>query len=94
MRIDSHQHFWTYSHDDYPWMDDDALRALRGDHLPPDLLCHLNNAGLDGSVVVQVRQTLEENRKSQYGQPPGNAYEPSDFQDGHENEQGFKKTKM
>lgn len=62
MRIDSHQHFWTYSHDDYPWMDDDALRALRGDHLPPDLLCHLNSAGLDGSVVVQVRQTLEENR--------------------------------
>ncbi|NRA97338.1 MAG: amidohydrolase family protein [Planctomycetes bacterium] len=62
MRIDSHQHFWLYGHDDYPWMDNEALQALRTDHLPPDLLCHLNNAGLDGSVVVQVRQTLEENR--------------------------------
>jgi L-fuconolactonase len=62
MRIDSHQHFWIYGHDDYPWMDNEALLALRADHLPPDLLCHLNNAGLDGSVVVQVRQTLEENR--------------------------------
>ena len=62
MRIDSHQHFWIYGHNDYPWMDNEALLALRADHLPPDLLCHLNNAGLDGSVVVQVRQTLEENR--------------------------------
>lgn len=62
MRIDSHQHFWIYDHGDYPWMENGTLEVLRADHLPPDLICHLNNAGLDGSVVVQVRQTLEENR--------------------------------
>ena len=62
MRVDSHQHFWAYDLDEYPWMASEGLDPLRTDYLPPDLLCHLNNAGLDGCVVVQVRQTLEENR--------------------------------
>lgn len=61
MRLDSHQHFWSYNADDYGWMTG-PLAPLARDYLPADLQCHLNQAGLDGSILVQVRQSLEENR--------------------------------
>ncbi|MBM3834411.1 MAG: amidohydrolase [Verrucomicrobia bacterium] len=61
MRIDSHQHFWRYEPRDYPWMTDQMSR-LRRDYLPPDLASELDQAKLDGSIVVQARQTLEESR--------------------------------
>ena len=59
MRLDSHQHFWRYHAADYPWMSD-ALVALRRDFLPDDLLPLLTQAGFDGTVAVQARQTLDE----------------------------------
>jgi L-fuconolactonase len=59
MRIDSHQHFWHYSPDDYPWMSD-AMPVLKRDYLPADLKPLLAESGLEGSIVVQARQTLEE----------------------------------
>jgi len=62
MRIDSHQHFWVHDSDEYPWMATEGLEALRQDYLPENLLPHLRFVSLDGCVVVQVRQTLEENR--------------------------------
>ena len=61
MRIDSHQHFWNYNPAEYPWITD-RLDRIRRDFLPPDLESELANAKLDGSVVVQARQTLEETR--------------------------------
>ncbi|MGB0550437.1 MAG: amidohydrolase family protein [Limisphaerales bacterium] len=61
MRIDSHQHFWVYDASQYPWMTDE-LFALRSDHLPGDLQAEFDQVGLDGSVAVQARQTLEESR--------------------------------
>ena len=61
MRIDSHQHFWVYDAGQYPWMTDE-LSALRSDHLPGDLQAELDQVGLDGSVAVQARQSLEESR--------------------------------
>ena len=61
MRIDSHQHFWVYDSGQYPWMTDE-LGALRSDHLPNDLREEFDQVGLDGSVVVQARQSLEESR--------------------------------
>ena len=61
MRIDSHQHFWVYDSGQYPWMTDE-LAALRSDHLPGDLQAELDQVGLDGSVAVQARQSLEESR--------------------------------
>ena len=60
MRIDSHQHFWRYSAAEYPWMKPEW--PIRRDFLPPDLAPLLAAAGLDGSIAVQARQSLEENR--------------------------------
>ncbi len=40
----------------------DELAALRSDHLPDDLQTEFGQVGLDGSVAVQARQSLEESR--------------------------------
>ncbi|HSH95183.1 MAG TPA: amidohydrolase family protein [Roseimicrobium sp.] len=60
MRIDSHQHFWSYSEAEYPWMKPEW--PIRRDFLPPDLEPHLKEAGLHGSIAVQARQSMEESR--------------------------------
>ena len=60
MKIDSHQHFWNYSATEYPWIPKDS--PLHRDWLPGDLQPLLTKAGLDGSVAVQARQTIEESR--------------------------------
>jgi len=59
MRIDAHQHFWIYNPREYDWIDG-KMASLRRDFLPADLKPLLDRAGFDGSVLVQVRQTLEE----------------------------------
>jgi len=61
MRVDAHQHFWIYNHEEYGWLDD-SMAALRRDFLPADLAPLLNDSGFDGSVAVQTRQSLEETR--------------------------------
>jgi L-fuconolactonase len=38
------------------------METLKKDHLPDDLLPHLKAVGMDGTVAVQARQTLEETR--------------------------------
>jgi L-fuconolactonase len=60
MRIDAHQHFWRYSPGEYPWIQPDW--PIRRSFLPADLAPLLEAAGLEGSVAVQARQTLEETR--------------------------------
>lgn len=60
MRIDSHQHFWTYVPSEYGWMKPDW--PIRRDYLPEDLLREFEPCNLDGCVAVQARQTLEESR--------------------------------
>ncbi|MAG56391.1 MAG: amidohydrolase [Planctomycetes bacterium] len=60
-KVDSHQHFWIYDPVEYAWMNDE-MAVLRETHLPEHLAPHLDAAGIDSSVVVQVRQTLEETR--------------------------------
>lgn len=60
-RIDSHQHFWNYSAEEYPWISD-AMSVLRCDHLPVDLRREQEPLGFAGSVAVQARQTIEESR--------------------------------
>ena len=59
MKIDSHQHFWNYNPAEYPWIGD---KKIARDFLPKDLEAELKPVGLDGSVAVQARQTLEESR--------------------------------
>jgi L-fuconolactonase len=59
MRLDAHQHFWTYTTAEYGWIDD-SMAVLRRDFLPQDLKPLLESEGFDGSVAVQARQSLEE----------------------------------
>jgi L-fuconolactonase len=61
MRLDAHQHFWKYSPADYGWIND-KMAPLRRDFLPQDLQPLLAAEGLDGSIAVQARQSLEETR--------------------------------
>ena len=61
MIIDAHHHLWKFDHTDYGWMDD-SMTVLKQDYLPGDLEKHLPGAGVQGTVVVQARQTLEETR--------------------------------
>src|SRR5215813_6072765 len=60
MRIDSHQHFWSYSPEEYPWID--PKWPIRRNFLPADLEPELRRQQLDGCVAVQARQTPEETR--------------------------------
>lgn len=60
MRIDSHQHFWRYSAEQYPWIQ--PAWPIQRDFLPPDLSPLLHQAGLEGCIAVQARQSLEESR--------------------------------
>ena len=61
MNIDSHQHFWSYSATDYPWIGAGMERLAR-DYLPVDLEAAAAALGISGTVAVQARQTLEETR--------------------------------
>ncbi len=60
-QIDSHHHLWRYNDHDYVWMSS-AMSLLRRDYLPDELAANLEGAGIDGTVVVQARQSLEETR--------------------------------
>src|SRR5213082_35612 len=60
MRLDSHQHFWSYDARQYPWIPKGS--ALQRDWLPNDLAPLLARAGLDRCMAVQARQTVEESR--------------------------------
>ena len=59
MRIDSHHHLWAINDTDYVWMTEDHAR-IRRDFLPEDAAANFRAAGIDGSVVVQARQMIEE----------------------------------
>lgn len=59
MFIDSHQHFWKYNDNDYGWISD-ANSAIKRDFLPSDLAGSLKTTGVDGSIAVHARQSLQE----------------------------------
>lgn len=60
-RIDAHHHLWKYTAAEYGWLDE-SMAELRRDFLPGDLMREIAAAGIDGTVAVQARQTLEETR--------------------------------
>jgi L-fuconolactonase len=60
MRLDAHQHFWKYDAAEYPWIT--AGTPLQRDWLPADLKPLAANVGIDGSIAVQARQSIEESR--------------------------------
>lgn len=59
MRIDSHQHFWRYNATEFYWIGDD-MATLRRDFLPVDLEAEMRACGIDGAILVEARQTLQE----------------------------------
>lgn len=60
-RLDSHQHFWRYDPRHFGWVTAE-MAAIRRDFLPGDLRPLLDAAGVDATVAVQARQSLEETR--------------------------------
>jgi L-fuconolactonase len=60
MRIDSHQHFWNYSPEEYSWIKPEW--PIRRSYLPESLAVELNSCQMDGCVAVQARQSLEESQ--------------------------------
>jgi len=59
MKIDTHQHFWKYSKEEYPWIGE-GMELLAQDRLPADLNPLLKENGIDGTITVQARQVIEE----------------------------------
>jgi L-fuconolactonase len=60
-KIDAHHHLWRYTPAEYGWIDEE-MPALRRDFLPKDLIEAMVTAGIEGTIAVQARQTLEETR--------------------------------
>jgi L-fuconolactonase len=60
--VDSHQHFWDPARADYPWMTED-LAPIRRAFAPDDLRPLLRAAGVDFTVLVQTRASLDETRE-------------------------------
>ena len=59
MIIDSHHHFWKYNPIEYDWIDD-SMKVIRKDFLPENLNTTIREAGVDGVISVQARQSVEE----------------------------------
>jgi L-fuconolactonase len=62
MIVDAHHHFWDPARADYPWLTDELAvirRPFGVDHLRP----LIEATGIDATVLVQTRSSLEETRE-------------------------------
>lgn len=59
MVIDSHHHYWHYNPVEYDWIND-SMKVIRRDFLPEDLSGTIQEAGIEGVVTIQARQSIEE----------------------------------
>ena len=59
MIIDAHHHFWDPAAAEYPWLTDD-LAPIRRAFGPTDLEPDLDANGVDATVLVQTRSSLDE----------------------------------
>lgn len=59
MIVDAHHHIWDPTRADYPWLTDE-LAVIRRAFTPDDLRPALAAAGVDASVLVQTRSSVEE----------------------------------
>jgi L-fuconolactonase len=62
MIVDAHQHFWDPARAEYPWLAGD-LEPIRRPFGPDDLRPLLVEHGVDRTVLVQTRSSLEETRE-------------------------------
>jgi L-fuconolactonase len=60
--VDAHHHFWDPARADYPFLTDE-LAAIRQRFGPEDLAPLAAQAGIDRTIVVQTRSSLEETRE-------------------------------
>ena len=60
--VDAHHHFWDPAAADYPWLSDE-LAPIRRAFGPADLAPLLGAAGIELSVLVQARSSLDETRQ-------------------------------
>ncbi len=60
--IDAHHHFWDPAIADYPWLTG-PLEPIRRRFDPGDLRPELEATGVDGTIVVQTRSSLQETRE-------------------------------
>lgn len=61
--IDAHMHFLNPERADYPWLNDPQLAPIRRVFSPDDLRPILKENGVDYTVLVQTRSSLEETRE-------------------------------
>lgn len=59
MLVDAHHHLWEYNYRDYVWMSGE-MTSLRRNFLVPELEAVMRDADVDGTVVVQARQSTQE----------------------------------
>jgi L-fuconolactonase len=57
--VDAHHHFWDPRRADYPWLTDE-LATIRRAFGPADLAPELEAAGVEATVLVQTRSSLDE----------------------------------
>jgi L-fuconolactonase len=60
--VDAHHHFWDPARADYPWMTEE-LALIRRRFGPEDLRPLLDEQGIDRTVLVQTRSSLDETRE-------------------------------
>jgi L-fuconolactonase len=60
--VDAHHHFWDPARAHYPWLTDE-MAAIRRRFGPEDLRPLLRAAGVDRTVLVQTRHSLDETRE-------------------------------
>jgi L-fuconolactonase len=60
--VDAHHHFWDPSRADYPWMTG-AYEPVRRPFGPGDLAPLLASNGIDATVLVQTRSSVDETRE-------------------------------
>lgn len=71
-RIDAHQHFWRYDARRDTWITDE-MSLLRRDFVPDELIAHLSQCRIDGTVAVQADQS-ERETEFLLGLAEGNAF--------------------
>lgn len=59
--IDAHHHLWRFTELEYGWISS-QMGVLRRDFLPDELAREMSSAGVDGTIVVQARQSLAETK--------------------------------
>ncbi len=60
MIVDAHQHFIFPSRIQYPWLEGERLAPINRDFAPQDLQLQLEQCGVNQTVLVQTRHSLEE----------------------------------